>query len=81
MKISVAVAKNRLPELIKSVEAGEIVTICRRGLPVVDIVPTKASTIEKPKFGSLRGRIAINDESWWHEMSEDETQQFIDGTY
>jgi prevent-host-death family protein len=81
MKVSVADAKNRLPELIKSAEAGQIVTICRRGLPVVDIVPTKASTVEKPKFGSLRGRIAINDSNWWQAMSEDEAKAFSDSNY
>jgi len=80
MKISVADAKNKLPELIRSVEAGETVTICRRGLPVVDIVPTKTNAIEKPKFGSLRGRISINDSNWWHAMSEDEVKAFSDGT-
>ena len=31
-------AKNKLPELIKAVEDGETVTICRRGVPVVDVV-------------------------------------------
>ena len=38
MKVSVADAKNKLPELIKAVEGGETVTIYRRGVPVVDIV-------------------------------------------
>ncbi|PYY14458.1 MAG: hypothetical protein DMG61_09835 [Acidobacteria bacterium] len=42
MKVSVADAKNRLPELIKAAEDGESVTICRRGKPVVDLVRTQA---------------------------------------
>jgi prevent-host-death family protein len=37
MKVSVAEAKNRLPELIKAVEHGEPETICRLGTPVADI--------------------------------------------
>jgi prevent-host-death family protein len=41
MQFSVAEAKNHLPKLIKAVEDGESVTICRRGVPVVEIVPTK----------------------------------------
>jgi len=41
MQVSVADAKNKLPELIKAVEDGKPVTICRRGVPVVDIVRTK----------------------------------------
>jgi prevent-host-death family protein len=38
MQVSVTAAKNRLPELIKAVEDGQPVTICPRGVPVVDIV-------------------------------------------
>jgi prevent-host-death family protein len=79
MKISVADAKNKLPELIRAVESGESVTICRRGVPVVDIVPTKTSAKEKPKFGTLKGRIIINDPDWWKPMSEEEVDAFIDG--
>jgi prevent-host-death family protein len=41
MKVSVADAKNKLPELIRAAEDGETVTICRRGVPAVDIVRTK----------------------------------------
>ena len=43
MQVSVADAKNKLPELIKAVEDGEQVTICRRGVPVADLVRTKAA--------------------------------------
>jgi prevent-host-death family protein len=42
MKVSVADAKNKLPELIKAVENGESVTIYRRGVPAVDIIRTKS---------------------------------------
>ena len=41
MQVSVADAKNKLPELIKAAESGEPVTICRRGVPVVDIERTQ----------------------------------------
>ena len=34
MQVSVTAAKNNLPELIKAVEDGLPVTICRRGVPV-----------------------------------------------
>ena len=57
MEVSVADAKNRLPELIKAVENGEPVTICRRGVPVVDLVRTKRASRGKPKFGGFRDRI------------------------
>jgi antitoxin (DNA-binding transcriptional repressor) of toxin-antitoxin stability system len=81
MRVSVADAKNKLPELIKAVESGEPVTICRRGLPVVDLVRTKAGTGEEPKFGTLAGRVIINDPDWWKPLSEDEVEAFLDGRY
>jgi prevent-host-death family protein len=78
MKVSVADAKNKLPELIKAAEGGENVTICRRGVPVVDLVPTKASRGEKPKFGTLKGHVVIHDPGWWKPMTEEELEDFMD---
>ena len=79
MKVSVADAKNKLPELIKAAEGGEAVTICRRGVPVVDLVPTTATTGEKPKFGTLKGRIIVHDPEWWKPMTEEELEAFLEG--
>jgi prevent-host-death family protein len=79
MLVSVADAKNKLPELLKAVEDGEPVTICRRGVPVVDLIPTKASCAQRPEFGTLRGRIAIHDPDWWKPMSKKEVDAFLDG--
>jgi len=56
VKVSVADAKNNLPELIKAVEDDESVTIYRRGTPVVDIVRTLKTDEAKPKFGSLKDK-------------------------
>ena len=73
MQVSVADAKNKLPELIKAVEDGEPVTICRRGVPVVDIVRTKKPTRKKPKFGTLSGeKFKIIDPDWWKPMTDKE---------
>ena len=80
MKVSVADAKNKLPELIKAAEEGESVTICRRGVPVVDLVPTKAVTSEKPKFGTLAGRVIVHDPGWWQPMSEEDLKAFLERT-
>ena len=77
MQVSVADAKNKLPELIKIAEGGEPVTICRRGVPVVDLVRTDNSSRQKPRFGTLRGRIKINDPNWWHPMSQDEVDAML----
>jgi antitoxin (DNA-binding transcriptional repressor) of toxin-antitoxin stability system len=79
MQFSVADAKNKLPELIKAVEDGEAVTICRRGVPVVDIVRTKVPTRKKRKLGTLKGKIRILDPNWWKPMSDEEVEDFIEG--
>jgi prevent-host-death family protein len=61
MQVSAADAKNKLPELIKAVENGEPVTICRRGVPVGDIVRTEKPVRKKRTLGALRGHIKIID--------------------
>ena len=39
MQVSISDAKNRLSQLIKSVQAGEEVIIANRGKPIVRLVP------------------------------------------
>jgi prevent-host-death family protein len=79
MQVSVADAKNKLPELIKAVENGEPVTICRRGVPVVDIVRTKTSARKKPMFGTMKGKIKIIDPDWWKPMTDKEVEDLFGG--
>jgi prevent-host-death family protein len=79
MEFSVADAKNKLPELIKAAEQGERVTICRRGVPVVDIVRTKRPARKKRVLGTLRGKIQILDPNWWKPMTNDELEAFVCG--
>jgi prevent-host-death family protein len=79
MKVSVAEAKNKLPELIKAVENGETVTIYRRGVPTVDIIRTKKPSCKKRKLGTLKGKIHIRDIDWWKPMSDDEAAAFVEG--
>jgi len=75
----VADAKNKLPELIKAVEDGEPVTICRRGVPVVDIVRTQRATRRKPRLGTLKGKIQIYDPDWWKPMTDKEVEELFGG--
>ncbi len=42
--ISIKEAKNRLNELARRVEAGEMIVITRNGQPVLDLVPHKRKT-------------------------------------
>ena len=79
MKVSVAEAKNTLPKLIKAVEEGESVTIYRHGTPVVDIVRTTKADSQKPKFGTLKGKVTALDADWWKPMSDEEVEALLDG--
>ncbi len=71
MQVSVTAAKNKLPELIKAVEDGLPVTICRRGVPVVDIVRTRDLNRRKRTLGTLRGKIQVLDPDWWKPIATD----------
>ena len=81
MKVSVADAKNKLPELIKAAEKGERITICRRGKPVADLVPTTSPSRKKPKFDTLKGKIIIHDPDWWKPMTVEEVDDLLEGRY
>lgn len=58
MQVSIAEAKNRLPELIRAVEGGEKVVITRHGKPVAQITPAHAED-RRIQWGSLRDRIRL----------------------
>jgi prevent-host-death family protein len=81
MQVNVADARNKLPQLIKAVEDGESVTICRRGVPVVDIVRTKEPTRKERKLGTLKGKIQILDPDWWKPMADEEVDTLIEGRH
>ncbi len=62
MEVSVAEAKAKLSEILKQVEAGENVTITRRGKPVAVLSPSEKvyklfpSRAEvREKFGEVKG--------------------------
>ena len=80
MQVSVAEAKNRLTELLRAVEDGEQITICRRGLPVVDLVRARKPAKKDVKLGTMRGRIVIHDPDWWKPMSDEEVKKLLDET-
>ena len=58
MDVSIAEAKNRLPELIRAVESGEKVIITRHGKPVAQITPPPPKS-RKIQWGSMRDRIRL----------------------
>jgi prevent-host-death family protein len=64
MKVSVADARNKLTQLLQQVESGEQVTICRHGKPVAELVPANSEQRKRPEYGTLKGKIKINDPDW-----------------
>jgi prevent-host-death family protein len=81
MKVNIADAKNKLPELLREVEKGKKVTICRRGKPVADLVQSPLSKRKKPQFGTLKGQGVVIDPDWWKPMSDEEADAFFGGHY
>jgi prevent-host-death family protein len=58
MDVSIAEAKNRLPELIRAVEKGEQIVITRHGKAVAQITPPP-STRRPIQWGAMRDRIKL----------------------
>jgi len=70
MDVSVAEAKNRLPELIRAVEEGEKVIITRHGKPVAQIAPAPPER-RKIRLGEMRDRVKLLP-GWDDPITEDE---------
>jgi len=58
MDVSIADAKNRLPELIRAVERGETIVITRHGKPVAQLAPPPKGC-RKARLGGMRDRIQL----------------------
>jgi prevent-host-death family protein len=69
MTVSVADAKNRLPELIRAVEAGEKVVITRHGRPVAQLAPARAAR-RRVRLGAMKDRIRFQP-GWTMGVDED----------
>ena len=70
MDVSVAEAKNRLPELIRAMEDGEEIIITRHGRPVAQIAPAPSAR-RTIRWGALRDRIKLLP-GWDDPMTEEE---------
>ena len=70
MDVSIAEAKNRLPELIRAVENGDQVVITRHGKPVAQITPPQRMR-RRIEWGSMRDQIKLLP-GWNDPISEDE---------
>ena len=70
MDVSTAEAKNRLPELIRAVEEGELVVITRHGQPVAQLGPPPKPA-RKVRFDGMKGRIRLLP-GWDDPITEEE---------
>lgn len=61
--VTLAEAKAHLSRLIALVEAGEEVTITKRGRPVVRLIPTTTVAQQLPSLAELRDRLPQQGES------------------
>lgn len=70
MDVSIAEAKNRLPELIRAMEDGAEVIITRYGKPVAQIAP--APRDRRPiRWGAMQGRVKLLP-GWDDPITEEE---------
>jgi prevent-host-death family protein len=58
MDVSIAEAKNRLPELIRTVEEGGAVVITRHGKPVAQLGPPPPER-RRVRLGGMKDRIRL----------------------
>ncbi|HEX7362132.1 MAG TPA: type II toxin-antitoxin system prevent-host-death family antitoxin [Bryobacteraceae bacterium] len=79
MTYTVTEAKNRLPELIRQAEAGDQVTISKRGIPVVEIVPKRNVPKRKRILGGLENEIKILDPNW--AAPQNDTEAWLRGEF
>jgi len=58
MDVSIAQAKNRLPELLRAFENGEPIIITRHGKPVAQLAPPPPER-RKVRLGGMKDRIQL----------------------
>jgi prevent-host-death family protein len=69
MTVSVAEAKDRLPELIRAVEAGEKIVITRHGRPVAQLAPAPIRP-RRVRLGGMKDRIRLRP-GWDASINDD----------
>ena len=74
--VNVHEAKTHLSRLLAQVEAGEEVVIARNGKPVARLAPLHGRG--KPRFGSWKGRIAVED-AFFEPLPEEELSAWEGG--
>jgi prevent-host-death family protein len=78
MEVDIHTAKTHLSKLANRAEAGEEIIITRRGKCGIRLVPVEKA---KPKFGTLKGKVASPDRSLLFAMTDEEAEEFIEGNW
>jgi antitoxin (DNA-binding transcriptional repressor) of toxin-antitoxin stability system len=81
MRVSTTFAKTNFPRLLKAIERGQCVTITRYRKPIALLSPASEDARAKRKFGTLRGKVKINDPNWAAPLTDEEVEAFVEGTY
>ena len=76
--VTVHEAKTNLSKLIARALAGEEVVIANRTTPQVKLVPIEEKPTPKRTFGSLKGKIVLDD-SFFDPLPEDELRLWEGG--
>ncbi len=62
-KINVAEFKNNISKILVSVEKGQRVTICKRNVPIANIVPiAHKDKVNRTQLGCGKGSVRIKDD-------------------
>jgi prevent-host-death family protein len=72
-------AKTQFSRLLDKVLEGEQVIIIRNGTPVAELVPARKRGLV---LGAGRHDPLVNpiaSEDWWHAMTDEEADRFLDG--
>lgn len=68
MEITLSEAKAKLSELVKRVEAGEVITVTKHGKPVLELRDPNIAAKRQAAYGSMKGKIWMADD--WMETPD-----------
>lgn len=78
--VSAAQARANLPQLLKDVEKGKSIVICRYKRPIAVLSPASVED-RRPRFGTGKGRVRIIDPHVFDPMTDEEVDAFLEGRY
>lgn len=77
-KVNIREAKARLSHLLKQVQRGERVVLCRRNVPIAEIIPLRPRGTRARRIGRAKGQFELTP-AFFKPLPEDTLRRF-DGT-